>query len=245
MGEEEPAADAPGKGRRAAVGVEGAWPVLFRTMGVLGFVLPQRHRSGLYRIAWIRVIPMLIVVAVMLWYLCTYRVTYTNNSYDVYVDLFPAVTCMIVLVCNFALAIRKRRETCGLLKGLDGALKPSPVWMSIAFSALFVMDIAMFNFVNYVFYAGTYSSLVECVISTLIYPAFPLLLDLHVMHLIRALNQVYAATLSRVPDQGNSRLGTRYPYAEAEDSECSKCPSGSVFVVQVMVWLNLSRFSFF
>ncbi|XP_042885023.1 uncharacterized protein LOC122261429 [Penaeus japonicus] len=201
-------------------------------MAFLGFVLPQRRPSGNYETSWVRLIPMMTIAAILVWHLYTYRITFINGAYDVYVDLFLSVTCIIVIAVAFVLAVCKRRETCNLFKALDGKLESSRVWVSVALSSLFIMDLSLFVTVNYVCFAGTFSSLVECLILALVYPIIPLLLDLHVIHLMRALNQVYSGTLSRVLSQGRCCVRTSYSHSGVEDCSSSGCPSGSSFVLQ-------------
>ncbi|ROT72852.1 hypothetical protein C7M84_008752 [Penaeus vannamei] len=203
---------APAAKQSDMVGVERAWPVLFWVAGVLGFVLPKRQPSGHYRTSWVRLFPMVTITPLMCWFIFTYQVLFTNNSYDQVVDLLTYSACASLVAFTFALAIYKRRETCILFEGLSGKLKPAGKWVSLACSLLLLLDVGLFLLNNY--------SVVDRIINlpilgwftmTMIYPVLPLLVDLHVAHSVRALNQVYAGTLSRILPGGSFSSWTRGP----------------------------------
>lgn len=190
--------------RSDMVGVERAWPVLFWVIGVLGFVLPKRHPSGRYRTSWLGIFPMVTLTPLMCWYVLTYQTQFTDNSYDQLVDLLPYSTCTFLIAFTFALAIHKRRETCILLEGLDGRLKPARAWLSLACSLLLLLDIGLLLLHNYSVVGGVNLPILSWFTMTLIYPVLPVLVDLHIANSIRALNQVYIGTLSRILHGGSS-----------------------------------------
>lgn len=218
---EKGSADSAAK-RSDMVGVERAWPVLFWVMGVLGFVLPKRRPSGHYGMSWVRLIPMMIITSALSWYVLTNKIQFTNNSYDLFVDLLVYSACYAVIATTFALAILKRRETCLLFEGLDGKLDPSRGWLSLAWTLLFLLDAGLFLIANFNFVNGYKLLPYSWIIMTVLYPILPLLLDFHVAASISALNQVYARMLNQILRQGDS---SSWPRCSVEELQSLSTPA--------------------
>jgi len=132
----------------ARVGVEGAWPVLLRLMGGLGFVLPRRRSSGHYEIAYVRLIPMVGITAAIGWHFLRFEKKFTNVAYDVFMDIVLYTANVANIFYAFAVALHRRRETCRFFESLDGTLKPARTWVSCAaflFFSLFYSHINYFH----------------------------------------------------------------------------------------------------
>lgn len=180
------------------VGMQKACPVLFWVMSILGFVLPKRRPSGHYRTSWVRLFPMMTITPLTFWYVFNYQTQFTDNSYDQVADLLAYSTCTFTIAFTFALAIHKRRETCILLEGLDGKLKPPRTWLSLAGVLLFLLDFGLLLLFNYFFVASGNFSILKWFTMTLIYPALPLLVDFYIASSICALNQVYDGIMDKI-----------------------------------------------
>lgn len=199
---------APAVKRVDMVGMEGAWPELFWVMGNLGFVLPKRHPSGLYRPSWVRLIPIVTITPLMCWYILRNRNRFTDISYDKFVNLISGFTCTFTVAFTSAMAIYKRRETCILFEALDGKLKPPGTWLSLARALLFILNFGLLLLSNYIAVITRGLAILDWFITTLIHPVLPLLVDLYIACSIGALNQVYDGMLDKILRRSEFSLWT-------------------------------------
>lgn len=173
------------------VGVEGAWPVLFKAMGVLGLVLAKRCPFGYYKVCWLRLIPMVAIVASMGWYLYSYPSVLELSKYDLFLDYLVFSFNVILIAYAFVLALYRRRETCVLLEGLQGTQEPPRAWVSFASCLLAVLYVLFYLGKNYTLLEPDLEAVAHCVMMTFIAPLMPSFLDLCLMAVIDALHKAY------------------------------------------------------
>lgn len=184
------------------VGVDRAWPVLFKVMGVLGFVLPKRHPRGHYEPSWVRLVPVVLITCSMCWFLLTYPVKFTEVAYDGTLALLTYIICNGSVIYTFAVGIYKRHELCSLFAGLEGTLKPCRTYVTVISTFLFALYCVAWLFMNYWIVNWETVSLLYCLSMTFNSPLVLALMDLYVFYLIGALCQAYAKATKRVIDQG-------------------------------------------
>lgn len=182
----------------ALVGVEGAWPMLFRLMGVLGFFLAKRSPSGHYKTSWPRLLPMAAITSSLSWFFCTRCGFNGVVDYDSIVGVVLSNINLVLVVYAFAVAVYRRRETCCLFQALDGTLRPPKKWVSVAFALLFLLYTA-FSLFSYSFVIDMATRSIGYLVSmTFFVTIIPMLLDLYVMALIDALHKAYKARVERI-----------------------------------------------
>ncbi|ROT72847.1 hypothetical protein C7M84_008747 [Penaeus vannamei] len=213
-GEEEP-----------LVGVERAWPVLLRLMGVLGFVLPRRRSSGHYEIAYVRLIPMVGITAVIGWHSLTFPKKFTDVAYDVFMDILSYITGFAHVVYAFAVALHRRRETCRFFESLDGTLKPARTWVSCAAFLFFSLFVAFFLGLNYNIADWTNISSLHWICFTLIMSLLPAFLDLYLMILINAVARRYRGLVRLLPSGRRSWTSPGDSGASVGDARALRGPS--------------------
>lgn len=185
-------------GKSPMVGVEGAWPMLFRATGVLGLVLAKPCSSGHYKTCWPRLIPMVVIVVCMAWYLFSYPSVLELSKYDSSIDFIGFCINVTLIALAFVLSVRRRRETCDLLEGLQGTQEPARAWASFA-SCLLAVLYALFCLVqNYTLLELELEAIAHCAMMTFISLLMPSFLDLCSMALIDALHKAYKGKVHRL-----------------------------------------------
>lgn len=175
----------------ARVGVEGAWPVLFRVMGILGFIVAKRRPSGHYETCWPRLIPMVAIMTSVSCYLFAFPHSFNNRNYDSFIRSFLAGVNIGLAFNAFAVAVLKRRATCSLFQALDGTQRPPKAWVSIVSSVLFVAYVAFYGCKNYLILHLYTDSILYLVSFTLLFPTVSSLLDMYLIALIDAVHKAH------------------------------------------------------
>lgn len=232
-GEEEP-----------LVGVEGAWPVLFRLMGVLGFVLPRRRSSGHYEIAYVRLIPMVGITAAIGWHFLRFEKKFTNVAYDVFMDIVLYTANVANIFYAFAVALYRRQETCRFFGSLDGTLKPARTWVSCAVFLFFSLFVAFFLGLNYIMLDWADVSLFHWICLTLIISSLPSFLDLYLATLISAVVQMYRRLVDGLSRRARPRTQLGHPSIGGHPGSgfFSASVSIMVFIISQYVYIPIRVF---
>ncbi|ROT72848.1 hypothetical protein C7M84_008748 [Penaeus vannamei] len=233
--------------KKPLVGVEGAWPVLLRLMGGLGFVLPRRRSSGHYEIAYVRLIPMVGITAAISWHFLRFEKKFTNVAYDVFMDIVLYTANVANIFYAFAVALYRRQDTCRFFGSLDGTLKPARTWVSCAAFLFFSLFVAFFLGLNYIMLDWADVSLFHWICLTLIISSLPSFLDLYLATLISAVVQMYrrlADGLSRrarprtqlghpsIGHPGSGFFSASIPHRPIGSHRCSSLSNVGAIVVQ-------------
>lgn len=197
------------------VGIDGAWPIFFRVMSALGFVLAKRHSWGHYETSWVRLIPIILITASMCWFLFTYPIKFTDVAYDGTVDFLCYLICNGSVVYTFAVGIYRRREICSLFAGLEGALKPCKICMTVISTLLFALYCGVWLYMNYWIIDWEDVSLAYWISMTFNSPLVLALVDLYIYYLIDALCQAYTKATQGVISQGAQLFQPRRSHSEA------------------------------
>lgn len=222
------------------VGVDRAWPVFFKAMGALGFVLPRRHPKGHYETSWLRLVPAVLITSSMCWFLLTYPLEFTEVAYDGTVDLLCYIFCIGLVVYTFAVGIYRRRELCSLFTGLEGTLQPCKTYVTVLSALLFALYCVAWLFMNYLIVDWESVSLLYWLSMTFNSPLVLVLLDLYVIYLIGALCQAHAKVTRSVLGQGALPLPNgmlflpkKRPYLEEQESLSNLSHLGYFALLQV------------
>ncbi|ROT72853.1 hypothetical protein C7M84_008753 [Penaeus vannamei] len=206
----------------AKVGVEGAWPVLFRVMGILGFIVAKRRPSGHYETCWPRLIPMVAIMTSVSCYLFIFPHSLNTRNYDSFIHVSVAATSIGLAFNAFAVAVLKRRATCSLFQALDGTQRPPKAWVSILSSVLFAAYVVFCGFKNYLT-MHLFTDSIPYLITTLPSPIVFSLLDFYLIALIDAIHKAHKGKV----EQGHRRL--RRP------SGSFPPPSGNLYEVSYLM----------
>lgn len=227
MAGEEKSGGAPAE-EKPLVGVEGAWPVLVRLMGVLGFVLPKRRSAGHYETSYARLIPMVVIAVALFWHLLVFPRNFTNVAYDQLMDSLAYATNFVYIIYAFVAALFRRRETCKLFGSLDGKLKPARTWVSFVVFLFFSLYVAFFLAMDFYIMDWTDVSFLHCICLTMTIPLLPSFLDLYLAVLIHAVAQVHREWAEQVSRSGRPWASSGGPGKPDESSAPSATVSAFV-----------------